>query len=83
MFVLFCGYIDVYPSEYSQLRCTVPNLPQRVMCLWYLVWLSQLHGEDNTENTIKNYSLKVLKRKNIKVHATHLVTAVYYAPSGT
>lgn len=56
-FVLFCGYIEVYPSELPQLRCTVPNLPWKVTCLWYSVWLSQLHGEDNTENTIKNCSL--------------------------
>lgn len=66
-FVLFHGFIEVHPSEYSQLRCTVPNLTRSVVCLWYSVGLSQLYGKDSIENTTKNCSLEALKRKNIKV----------------
>lgn len=65
--MVFHGFIGIYSSEYSQLGCTVQNLTWRVVCLWYLVGLSQLHGKDNTENISKNCSLGVLKRKNIKV----------------
>lgn len=65
--MLFHSFIEIHPSEYFQLRCTVPNLTGRVVCLWYSVGLSQLRGGDSIENTIKNCNLGVLKRKNINV----------------